>query len=160
MDIWLTLSLVLMFFGVLGTLLPVLPGISLSMIGLLILKFTSYYTVISWGAIAIFAVLYLGLALLEYLLPVYATKKYGGTRYGIIGLVIGTIVGVVFAPFGFVSLLIMPFLGAFAGEYIYNQNEQNAMRAAWGAFVGFLLNIGLCFVFSLAILGYTIYIVY
>ncbi|MRI64046.1 DUF456 domain-containing protein [Ornithobacterium rhinotracheale] len=160
MDIWLTLSLMLMFFGVLGTLLPVLPGISLSMIGLLILKFTSYYTVIGWGAIAIFAVLYLGLALLEYLLPVYATKKYGGTRYGIIGLVIGTIVGVVFAPFGFVSLLIMPFLGAFAGEYIYNQNEQNAMRAAWGAFVGFLLNIGLCFVFSLAILGYTIYIVY
>lgn len=160
MDIWLTLSLVLMFLGVLGTLLPVLPGISLSMIGLLILKFTNYSNVIGWGAITIFAILYLGLALLEYLLPMYTTKKYGGTRYGIIGLVMGTLVGIIFAPFGFVSLLIMPFLGAFVGEYICNQNQRNAMRAAWGAFIGFLLNIGLCFIFSLLILVYTVYIIF
>ncbi|AFL97127.1 DUF456 domain-containing protein [Ornithobacterium rhinotracheale] len=160
MDIWLTLSLLLMFLGVLGTLLPVLPGISLSMVGLLILKITNYSQEISWTTIAIFAFVYLVLALLEYFLPMYTTKKYGGTRYGIIGLIVGAIIGIAFSPFGLASLFIMPFLGAFGGEYLYNQNKENAMRAAWGAFVGFALNIGVHFVYSLVLITYSIYVIY
>jgi uncharacterized protein YqgC (DUF456 family) len=84
---------------------------------------------------------------MDYVIPVYGTRKFGGTRYGMWGCTIGLIAGVFFPPWG---LIIGPFAGALVGELIGNNNSDKALKAALGSFVGFLfgtlLKLIACFV--------------
>ncbi|ADX68003.1 MULTISPECIES: DUF456 domain-containing protein [Weeksella] len=133
------ISGILLFVGLLGTVLPVLPGAPLALIGLLVFKFSADST-FGWGLLIVAGLFVLIGALLDYLLPIYMTKKMGGSRYGIYGSIVGLVAGLFFPPFGF---LIGPFLGAFFGELLYNmQDQKRAFRAAVATFIGFLLTTG------------------
>ena len=85
--------------------------------------------------------------ILDYIIPVLGTKKFGGSKYGIIGTTVGLVVGLIFlGPFG---IIIGPFVGAFIGELIYdNENSNRAFKAAIGSFIGFLFSTGLKFIVS------------
>ena len=112
------ISGVLLLIGLIGTFLPVLPGASLAFIGLLVFKFSEDCTY-SWFLVIGAGVLVLIGLLLEYILPIYMTKKLGGSKYGVWGAIIGLIVGLFFPPIGF---LIGPFVGALIAELILNSN--------------------------------------
>lgn len=135
----------LVIFGLLGCVLPILPGPPLSFGGLLILHFTQ------WGPINSDLLLWLGIAaalvtVLDYVFPVWATKRFGGSKRGVWGSTIGLIVGLFFfPPFG---IIVGPFLGAFIGEITANQSQRNAIKSAFGSFIGFLLGTGLKFTVS------------
>lgn len=132
---WLVLGLILMAVGILGCLLPLLPGPPLAFAALLIQQlrtdppFTSKFLWI-WAGITIVV------TALDYIIPVYGTRKYGGSKYGIWGCAIGLIAGIWMGPLG---IIIGPFVGAFIGEMIAKNDSENALKAAWGSFVGFLL---------------------
>ena len=83
------------FIGLLGVIIPVLPGTILSYIGLLCVFFTtsSSITMLQLVVCGVFSVLAI---LLDYLLPGYFSKMFGGTKYGITGATIGAIVGIFF----------------------------------------------------------------
>ncbi|MEX2232370.1 MAG: DUF456 domain-containing protein [Cyclobacteriaceae bacterium] len=136
MDVlWLVFGVILMLAGLAGCILPFLPGPPLCYIALLIQQLQSSppYTakfLFIWGGIA------LVITGLDYVIPLYGTKKFGGTKYGMWGCVIGLIGGLWLGPLG---LIIGPFAGAFIGELIGNAKSNNALRAALGSFVGFLL---------------------
>lgn len=133
------ISGILLIVGLLGTVLPVLPGAPLALAGLLVFKFSGDCGY-GWGLVIIAGILVIIGALLDYFLPVYMTKRLGGTKYGIWGSILGLIVGLFFPPFGF---LIGPFAGALVGELIYNaQDKKRAVKAAFGSFVGFILTTG------------------
>jgi uncharacterized protein YqgC (DUF456 family) len=85
--------------------------------------------------------------ILDYIIPALGTKKFGGSKYGIIGTTVGLVVGLIFlGPFG---IIIGPFVGAFIGELIYdNENSNRAFKAAIGSFIGFLFSTGLKFIVS------------
>lgn len=147
MDILLIiLGVILMVAGLAGCILPFLPGPPLCYVALLLQQlkdeapFTSEFLWI-WAGIMIFV------TLLEYVIPIYGTKRYGGTKYGVWGCTIGLIFGFWMGPLG---IIIGPFLGAFIGELIANNNSERAMRAALGAFAGFLagtlLKLIACFI--------------
>jgi len=131
--------------GVIGSILPGLPGPPVSYLGLLLLHWTRFVQ-FSLNMLAIWAVIVLIVAVLDYVVPVWGTKKFGGTRAGIrgstIGLVIGVILlpmlGIVLGPFGLFGILGGPFIGAWLGEKYAGQDSQKAMRAAVGSFIGFL----------------------
>lgn len=147
MDIvWIILGGILMLVGLTGCVLPFLPGPPLCFMALILQQlkeenpFSSRFLWI-WAAIT------LGVVILEYVIPVYGTKKYGGSKYGIWGCTVGLIAGFWFGPIGIIA---GPFFGAFIGELIGNTDSEMALKAAFGSFIGFLAGVLLkliaCFV--------------
>jgi uncharacterized protein YqgC (DUF456 family) len=95
---------------------------------------------VTWAAVVIIV------AILDYVVPIWGTWKYGGTKAGVrgstIGLIIGVILlpmlGIVLGPFGIFGILGGPFIGAWIGERMAGQEQHQALRAAFGSFVGFI----------------------
>jgi uncharacterized protein YqgC (DUF456 family) len=156
MDILLiTLGAICIFIGVLGSFVPVIPGPPLSWIGLLLLQYTSNvaFSPIFIGVTGVIALL---ATLLDYYLPVLGTKKYGGSKWGVWGAIMGLLFAVFFPVFGPLGFLIWPFSGAFIGELSQQKNQKNALRAAWGSFVGFLAGSLIKLIISMAYAGFFI----
>jgi uncharacterized protein YqgC (DUF456 family) len=132
--------------GLAGCVLPFLPGPPLCYLALLLQQLQSDppYTT---KFLVIWAVVTAVVTGLDYVIPIYGTKKFGGTRYGMWGCIIGLIAGLWFGPFG---IILGPFVGALIGELIANRSSDQALRAAFGSFVGFLagtlLKLIACFV--------------
>ena len=140
-----------MFLGILGSLLPALPGPPISWVGLLLLYLCPGMEKNYWvlGITFIIAII---IAVLDYIIPSKGTKRFGGSKYGIWGTNIGLIVGI-FAPIPF-GFIIGPFVGALIGELIYDRKDSTrATKAAIGSFVGFLAGTFIKFVVSIAYLG-------
>lgn len=141
--------LILLVLGILGTFLPVLPGLLLSLAGLLIYKFGTDAP-LSMFYIWIFVFLTLLSIVLNYVIPARTNLKYGGTRWGSIGSFVGTLVGLFFIPLPF-GFLIGMFLGVFIGELLHDRSDkQKAWNSSKGAFIGFLYGTGFNFIVGLA----------
>jgi uncharacterized protein YqgC (DUF456 family) len=142
---------VLVLIGFLGSVLPVLPGPPISWAGFLLLRWTRFidgnpegYAKVLW--ILLFFVV--GVTILDYAVPVIGTKKYGGSKRGVWGAGIGVVVGIlILAPIPAIGpllgIIIGPFAGAYIGEITSGKKNKEALRAAWGSFVGFLMGVGL-----------------
>ena len=133
--------------GIIGSVLPFLPGAPLAWIGLLLLQFTDRIEY-STSFLVITALITAAIALLDYLLPIWYAKRSGGTKWGQRGALAGMILGILAGPLG---IIIGPLIGAFAGELIHDSRDMGkAQKAAWNSFVGFLLSSGIllgwCFV--------------
>ncbi|MHA7058800.1 DUF456 domain-containing protein [Aquimarina sp. M1] len=151
MDIVLVIiGFILCLVGVIGSFLPILPGPFTSWIGLLILHFTSI-TPQNRTFLGVTLGISILVWVLDYIVPAWGTKRFGGTKYGMIGSSIGLIVGLLFlGPFG---IIIGPFTGAFIGELIKDHNDSSkALKAAFGSFLGFLAGTFIKFVVSIAFL--------
>lgn len=148
----LTLAIVLMIIGIIGCLVPVLPGPPLSFAGILVLHFTRFAEYSSNLLIILGAVAAV-VTLLDYLVPIWGTKKFGGSKYGVRGATVGLIVGLFFGPPG---IIIGPFLGAFIGEMIFKDDFKYALKAGFGSLLGFLAGIGLKLAASFTITFYFI----
>lgn len=154
--ILLIIGFLLMLTGVIGSFLPVLPGPSLSWIGLALLYFTNAVAANYW-VLGITLLITIVLSILDYVIPSKGTKKFGGSSYGIWGTNIGLIVGI-FAPIPF-GFIIGPFVGAFVGEMLYDKNHQRAFKAATGSFIGFLASSFMKFVVCMGFLGLFLWVV-
>lgn len=146
------IGFLLMIIGILGSLLPVLPGPPLSWIGLLLLYMTKAVPN-NWWVISITLLIAILIVVLDYVIPAVGTKKFGGTKYGMIGTSIGLIVSFFVPIFGLFGIVIWPFIGALVGELIHNSNSSKAMKAAFGSFIGFLVGTFLKFVVAVIYLG-------
>jgi len=135
MDIFLAIiGSICIIIGVLGSLLPVLPGPPLSYAGILLLHFSSYAQY-STRFLILFGALTAVVAVLDYVIPVWGTRQFGGSRYGTWGATIGVIVGLFMGPIG---LILGPFFGAVIGEILYGKKSNEAFRAGFGSFIGFV----------------------
>lgn len=141
-----------------GAVAPMMPWSILSLLGLLLIHWTVTYQVPTvW--IVIFAVLVVLANIVDYYLPIWWTKKYGGTKAGVTGSTIGMIAWLfVFPPFGMIA---GPFVGAFVGEYMAAEGTgDKALKSARGSFVGFLLTTGFKLVVGWRMLIYAIQLVW
>lgn len=140
-----------MLIGIAGSLLPALPGPPISWIGLLLLYISPGIEINYW-ILGITLAIALLIVVLDYVIPAQGTKRFGGSKYGIWGTNIGLILGLILPiPFGFI---IGPFIGALAGELLFDkQNVNRAFKAATGSFLGFLAGTFMKFVVSIAYFG-------
>ena len=135
LDIFLLiLAFLCILLGIIGSILPGLPGMPLAYVGLWIAQATdridfSWQFLLIWGAITVV------LQVLDYLIPAWGTKYYGGTKYGIWGSTIGVFVGL---WFGAIGVIIGPLIGAILGELLAGKQIAEAIKAGWGSFIGIL----------------------
>ncbi len=132
----LIISLLIMFGGLAGILLPILPSIPLIWAGVLIYAVCDGFESISWSLVLIFGVLTILSVILDYFGGVIGAKKYGATRWGLIGSVIGGIAG--FFMGGIIGLIFGPFFGAVLFELIFGKDFRSALKSGLGTLVGFL----------------------
>lgn len=145
------LGLLLLLAGLVGCILPVLPGPPLSFAGLLLLWWLRDWAFedFGWGVVAVLGVLTVVVTVLDLVLPAWGARRYGATSGGVWGSILGMLVGMVFfPPFG---MLVGAFVGALAFELLAAKPEGEALKAAWGVFVGTMLGVGLKVAVSLAI---------
>jgi uncharacterized protein len=148
--VWIIAGGILLIAGMIGCFLPVLPGPPLAFFGLLIqqLKSSSPF---STRFIVIVLVVTIIITILDYIIPVYSTKKYGGSKYGVWGCTIGLVIGLWLGPLGIIA---GPFVGAFLGELIASTEPAQAFKAATGSFIGFLTGTFLKLIVCFVMIGY------
>lgn len=135
MDIFLIiLGAICLVIGILGCVLPVLPGVPLAYCGLLLLHATDKVQ-FSWQFLVIWAVVTIVVQVLDSVVPIWGTKRFGGSKMGVWGSTLGLLVGLFFGPWG---IVLGPFLGAVLFELIDGKNARLALKAGWGSFVGLL----------------------
>ena len=146
-----SIGFILCVVGLIGSVLPVLPGPPLGWLGLLFLEITIAIPTNYWF-LGITFVIAIGIFLLDYMMPAISTKKFGGSKAGAVGAVLGLIIGLISPiPFGF---LIGPFFGAFIGEIVFNKTKgPQALKSALGSFLGFLASTIMKLTISLVFLG-------
>jgi len=152
MDIFLAIiGLILAFIGIIGAFLPVLPGPLTGWVGLLVLHLAKVVPM-NWTFLGITLAIAILIWILDYFIPAMGTKKFGGSKYGVIGTTVGLIVGL-FSPIP-LGFLIGAFIGAFVGEMIYDRHDKSrATKAAFGSFLGFLTSAFLKFIIASIFLG-------
>lgn len=151
------IAFVLLILGLLGSIIPGLPGPPLSFIGILLIHFFTG-TQFSTSFLLTWAVIVVLVFLLDYFMQVWGVKKFGGGRKAILGTFLGLFMGLLFPPLG---LLIGPFIGAFIGALLEVQGDNTrALNVAIGSFIGFVTGTILKLVVSSVLLYYAIYNIY
>jgi uncharacterized protein YqgC (DUF456 family) len=141
------LGFLLMIVGIIGSVLPVLPGPIMGWLGLLILHFSKAIP-INYQLLGITFFIAITIFFLDYIIPGLGAKKFGGSKKGAIGATLGLIIGLIVPiPLGFV---IGAFLGALTGEMIHDPKDfKRALRSAFGSFIGFLASVTMKLLVSL-----------
>ena len=143
-----------MILGLAGVVIPLLPGVPLAWLGLFIYAIVTGFERISIFQTVIFFILMLFTLALDLVAPMLGAKKYRASKWGIIGVFLGFIVGILLiGPWG---IILGPFLGALLGELIARRETGQAVRAAIGAFVGFLVGNLLKVAIILIMMGFFI----
>lgn len=143
--LWL-LSTTLIVVGIIGTVLPALPGVLFVFAGILLGAWIDDFSIVSVGSVVATGIIAILAWALDYVAGIMGAKKVGASRQAIIGSLIGTVAGVFSGLWG---LLFMPLLGAAIGQYLYDRDlirAGNVGIATWlGMVAGMLAKIALSF---------------
>lgn len=137
--------------GLIGSVLP-LPGPPLSLLGLLLIHWSSKAD-FDGGLLWTLAILTLIVTVLDYLVPMWGVKRFGGSRAGMWGSTIGLLVGLFGGPFG---IFIGAFVGGLVGELMVGKDTSTATRAAFGSFIGFLFGVLLKVILCVVMIWYAV----
>ncbi|MDG2139699.1 MAG: DUF456 domain-containing protein [Flavobacteriales bacterium] len=128
-------SVLLLILGIIGSFFPIVPGPSLSFIGILFLHFFTPYNMNN-DVLILFGLTAVVITFLDYWLQIYSVRFFGGGRASTIGIVFGIIIGIFIPPFG---VIIGPFLGAYIGAIIETDFDlMKSFKIAFGSLLGFM----------------------
>lgn len=135
MEIFLLIvAFLLMLVGIIGCIVPGLPGVPIAYAGLWVAQATDRID-FSWQMLLIWGVVTIVVSVLDYVVPAWGTKQFGGTKYGVWGSTIGVLVGLFLGPWG---VILGPLAGAVLGEMLGGKQMEEALKAGWGSFIGLL----------------------
>jgi uncharacterized protein YqgC (DUF456 family) len=125
------LAILLLFGGLLGCVLPAIPGPPLSYAAMLIIQWA--WHPFSTTTLIVFGVITLVVTILDYIIPVWGARVFGATKYGIYGSIIGMLLGMFLSPFGMIVGLLT---GAILGDMYAGKNFSDSFRSGFGTFLG------------------------
>ena len=144
------LAILLALIGLVGAVVPGIAGTPFSFLALLALSFAEGATY-SAKFLIIMGIIGAIVFTVDYVVPIWGTKKLGGTKAGVRGSTIGLFAGLFITfvfPIGFIAVLLGPFLGAYIGEKLAGTDDHLAWKSAFGSFVGFLLVTGIKLIYA------------
>jgi uncharacterized protein YqgC (DUF456 family) len=136
---WFALALLLMGVGVLGCVIPMIPGTPLIFAAAVGHRLVVGPTGAQWWVLCLLGLLAMLSFAAEYVASFYGARTLGATRLGMIGAVVGGLVGLFFGPLG---ILLGPFLGAFSFEFVGGREWRDSAKAGAGATLGLLVGAG------------------
>jgi uncharacterized protein len=147
LDIFLViLGFIFSIAGLVGCIIPALPGTPLNFIALIFLSIAKDWEPFSTTFLIIMAVVAVTVSILDNVIPALGAKRYGAEKSSVWLALAGTMIGLVFfPPWG---IFIGAFLGALLGELIHGKETKAALKAGWGVFVGTFFGIGIKLVAS------------
>jgi len=128
---------ILVLLGIAGCVLPILPGPILSFGGLFLLALINHFSSpLTPALIMVMGVITFAATIGDYVIPLWGVKRYGTSKWGIWGAVLGMAIGIFFSPFG---MLLGALIGAVVVEWLVQKEKGKALKAGWGVIVGSLL---------------------
>jgi uncharacterized protein len=140
----------LMLVGLVGTVLPALPGTVLVLSGIVLAAWIDDFARINGWTVALVSLFAAIAWITDYAAAFLGAKKVGASKFALLGAAIGTIVGVFT---GLVGLLVFPFVGAVAGQYVHERDAGNAAKVGLGTWLGMLVGTVIKLVVVLTMLG-------
>jgi len=132
--IWWSLTILLMIVGLLGTIIPLLPGTTIIFAAAVLHRFMlGEQHSVGWWTLGGLLILTIISHCLDLFSSSVGARKFGATRWGVLGGLIGTVAGMFFFPWG---LLLGPILGVLTGELVGGQKLLTAGKSTWGTFLG------------------------
>jgi uncharacterized protein len=144
------LAILLVAAGLLGLVLPALPGPLLLFAGLLVAAWAEGFAFVGAGTLVGLGLMALLAVLVDFLAGALGARRYGASPRAFIGATLGALIGIFF---GLPGLLVGPFLGAVLGELSARPNLQAAGRAGWGAMIGLALGTAAKIALGIAMIG-------
>lgn len=148
---FITITIILLIIGLAGSVLPLLPGTSLIFLGALLYAWHTNFTTVTWKILSLLLALMLLSHMLEYLASTLGAKKFGASRWGIVGALCGGFMGMIGG--GLVGLIIGPFLGALLFELFYGKSLKASVHIGVGTMVGFFGGAIGKFIIALTMIG-------
>ncbi len=139
MPILILLGIVFIIIGILGCIIPGIAGPPFSFLALICLSIARKWEPFSADFLVAMGVLTVVVQALDYLLPAVGAKKFGASRYGFWGAIIGMLLGIIYVPP--LGIIIGAFLGALLGEVLAGKKTYEALKAGAGVFVGLMFGI-------------------
>ncbi|NMA70239.1 MAG: DUF456 domain-containing protein [Desulfitobacterium sp.] len=132
----LIIAIVLFFIGLVGTVLPMLPGPILIYAGMLLYGLMTDFATLDLKFYLIQGLVFALIFFVDYLATALGTRRYGGSKQASIGAALGMLVGFFFAPIG---IILGPFLGAVGAEILLRRTKlKNSFRIGIGTLIGLL----------------------
>jgi len=151
------LTLSIMLIGMIGVIIPMLPGVPVIFAAALIYGIITGFETISGDILIIFGLMTVVSLVLDWVATALGVKKMGGSYLGMLGSFIGMILGLLLPGVGIIGFIIGAFVGAFVFEILIGKKTNEALRAGFGSFIGFLLGGVLKFVIGAAMIGVFVY---
>lgn len=137
----------LMILGVIGAVLPFLPGTPLIVAGALIYAIATDFSPVGAGRLSILVVLGLAGWAAAHVAGVLGARRAGGGRWAVVGAFVGAVIGLAFAPLG---LLLGPIAGAIAGEILSGRDPAGSVRTGIGTALGVVIGAVVHVAFAVA----------
>jgi len=141
---------VLMLAGLVGAVLPLLPGTPLVFAGALVYAIATGFAPVGAGRLVLLALLAIAGWGLEHVAGALGARRAGGSRAAVVGALLGAVVGLAFAPLG---LLLGPLAGAILGELVSGRDPAGSIRTGIGTALGVLGGVVAHFAFALTMVA-------
>jgi uncharacterized protein len=127
---------ILMLLGLAGSILPFLPGPPLNFIGLFLLALLKHFSPpLTPTLVIILAIVTILVIAMDYIIPLLGAKRYGASKWGVWGSVLGMVIGIFWSP---LAMFVGAFVGAVVVEWLVGKKKEEALRAGWGVLMGTL----------------------
>jgi uncharacterized protein YqgC (DUF456 family) len=127
---------ILMLLGLAGSILPILPGPPFSFMGLFLLALLKHFSPpLTPVLVVLLAIVTILSIAMDYIIPLLGAKRYGASKWGVWGSVLGMAIGIFGSPF---AMLAGAFIGAVLAEWLVGKRKGEALRAGWGVVMGTL----------------------
>jgi len=145
-------TLLIMLFGLIGSALPVIPGVPIIWVAALIYGLVTGFETIGLNYLLIFGILTAVSLVLDWVVNIYGAKKFGASKWGMVGAFLGMIVGMFVGALA--GMIIGPFIGAVLFELLIGKTSGPALKAGFGTFVGFIVGVVMKFGLAVAMIGF------